>query len=267
MGVPKLLPIVAGCRARLVTERLWTPVFAAATLLILPQGALAESTPRMPAGVYKPPTIPSYVVQSADSILRERVGQRYFDKHFTLERESCHYRSYRAESLVFSPEEFKGVEPYWGVVYRYRVPGKSFIHELVQVSVTLAGRLHPWDNDLAVGDCAHNPLECEFPIDERGASRIARDAGLKQGIKPWETGFTWNRSHGFIWGVRNTLSVRADSCSSEGQVFLIDANTGDLIAEHHWGSICCFGQSPIVPPAPADPPPPFPPSSPIAPGK
>ena len=175
------------------------------------------------------------MVHHADSILVERVGREYFENHLTLER--CHWNDptvsyWRAAGPYFDSR-------YWGIVYRFRVPGKPFIDQLVQVNLTPGGQLHPMHARLDIAACAENPRECEFPIDEAAALKIARNGGLEEGLRPWRTGFTWYPDYGFIWTVTNTLTVKQDGCSGEGRICIIDANSGEIVAHHMWTSICC----------------------------
>ncbi|HET9253112.1 MAG TPA: hypothetical protein VFP58_13445 [Candidatus Eisenbacteria bacterium] len=178
------------------------------------------------------------MVHRADSILVGLVGREHFERHLTLEH--CHWHDPTASHWRATGLYFEAV-PYWGIVYRFRVPGKPFIDQIVQVNLTPGGRLHPLHDRLDIAACAENPRECEFPFDEAAAVHIARNGGLEEGLKPWRTGFTYNPEYGFIWTVANTLVVKEDGCSSEGRTYLIDANSGEIVARHMWTSICCYG--------------------------
>ncbi|MGE5180376.1 MAG: hypothetical protein ACM3PF_14920, partial [Bacteroidota bacterium] len=138
-------------------------------------------------------TVPSgAVLDSAWVILSAYVGPDFARQYLTLD--SLHCRDVPAHGSVPTG---------WSVAYRFRMPDKPWIDTRVTVAVDLNGRAVADDGRTGpatiaggavdgIGDCAAHPEHCAFPIDKDGAAKIAKDAGLAEGVGAWEIKFLWN---------------------------------------------------------------------------
>ena len=94
--------------------------------------------------------------------------------------------------------------------------------------------------DEAVATCiVEGASDCDAPqvLTREAALCIARGLGLPQGIEPWKAGLTFHyRYRRIVWNVQNLLQ-RSAGGSSNGDVYTIDATTGDLIGRSGWSAI------------------------------
>lgn len=182
---------------------------------------------------------PGAVLDSAWVILSVYVGSDFARQYLTLDSLQC--RDVPAHGSIPTG---------WSVAYRFRMPGKPWIDGLVTVAVDLAGRAVADDGRVGpaavtagavdgIGDCAAHPERCAFPIDRDGATKIAKEAGLAEGVGAWEIQFLWNTGHGgrYVWSVRNRLHDEGP-CSRSGESILIDAITGQVVERGAWDQNC-----------------------------
>ena len=208
----------------------------AMVLVILSLSPLAHSSESV-----SPYPIPDDVLSSADEYVISEVGQAFFDSCMTLSPGlSCH-RPLEGAINPNSPDWLQ--YPRYVVIYKLRIPGRSFVDELVVVNIREDGR---WFEDVAhdegLPDCVSQPGECEFPIDEAMAVEIARGAGLQDGRKPWVADFRWfgHDHQTYAWQIRNELG------QSHGEFVLVDANDGAVIEKNTW-RVIVEGHPPTAP--------------------
>ena len=220
-----------------------------AGVLTLSPGFAADSLPT--------DSIPPHVARAAKGVLVRKVGEAYA-RLFTLDGDRTRFvREPRGRPI--HPADLTENTPYWLVAFAIRPEDKPFLNHTVFVKVDSTGRVLTSKDDLAVGDCVRQPRECEFPIDEQAARRLAKRAGLEEGLTSWAPLFLWNVEHGFIWAVSNTLRASADGAM--GHTIVLDGNTGAFIARQIWSRV--RGLEPESPGQPL----PFPPSLPTEPVK
>ncbi len=176
-----------------------------------------------------PYPIPDGVLASADEYVISKVGQAFFDSCFTWSLGLSCYRPLAGAINPNSPDWLQ--YPRYVVIYKFLVPGRPFVDEVVVVNIkTDGGWFEDTAHDEGLPDCASQPKECEFPIDEAAAIEIARDAGLQEGKKPWRSDFRWSgRTHKtYVWEIRNELEQLS------GELVFIDANDGTVLEVSDW---------------------------------
>ncbi len=150
------------------------------------------------------------MIEKGNELIISKVGDEHFNNYMKLL--SIEYQS---------PNEVIE-KPYYLLTYTFKIPEKQFVNESIEIGINVDGNIvREWG-------IPNNPKECEFPIDEAKAIEIARDAGLEEGIKEWESDFYW---HGgdlktYVWAVRNILSTEPHEES--GKLVIIDANSGEV---------------------------------------
>lgn len=186
----------------------------------------------------------------AEKLLVDRVGADWFREHLTFSPGESRFEPGLQEAE--SRGEI-GPASVYRLAWRLRSAGQPFVDEVVQVTVTASGEVvsEVW----GLPDCKTFPARCAFQVDALAAVRIAREAGLAPGVRPWETSFHFY--HGelqrFVWTVTNT-TCETDDGVREGDSVLIDASQETVLRISQWHKISCGNE-----PAPArDPVPSYP---------
>ena len=153
------------------------------------------------------------IAQKARDYLVQRMGEEFVSEYVTYDPE---------RSQTYIPWE----DPSGGghsARFTVDVAGRPFAHWDIQIVMERDGtyRFHnggiPW--------CAKWPKECEFPIDEDEAKRIATALGLGQGLYGMRARFSWDNESGFTWRITNT-EFRTDDGKRGGYRVVVDANEG-----------------------------------------
>jgi hypothetical protein len=178
-----------------------------------------------------PPKVPSCeAVQGAENVVRNRVGDEFFERNF------------RFEQMIFEPrsahldrDSYEAEGPHYRVIWAWRVDSPVLVAAMVVVAVDLEGKDVTMGSRYGIPDCVENPGDCEFPIDRESAKDIARDAGLEPGLKPWIVAFLWSREYDtYVWSVSNRMVGTADR--ERGETVLVDANDGRVLGPRkRWG--------------------------------
>jgi len=205
---------------------MWPARFSIAAMLVM---LLVPAMQAVASGSHR--AIPPEVLAGAREYAVSKVGEEFFESYMEWSPDLSSFRQLDPRYLgrFGSPDWLRHSR--YIVIYLFRIPGKSFINEFIVLNIHEDGG---WFDDTAsdegLPDCAENPLECEFPIDEEAALEIARTVGLQQGIEPWRADFNWGRrAHKtYVWEVWNTLGDR------RGERVIIDANDGAVLDMSEW---------------------------------
>lgn len=123
------------------------------------------------------------------------------------------------------------------MVYTFKIPEKPWIDEIIAFSVDTVGYIILEDKPYGIPECLSCPDCCVFGIDSADADSIAREAGLEEGVKPWEVTFEWRdrELNRYVWIVTTTIAEYDNS--SWGKTLVIDANSGIILETHDWAWI------------------------------
>ena len=172
------------------------------------------------SGIMAQPTnIEQTMIEKGKELIVSKIGNDCFNNYIKL--------------LSIDYQSPTGIieKPYYLLTYTFKIPEKQFVNELIEIGIDIDGNIvREW----GIPD---NPDECEFPVDKAKAIGIARDAGLEEGIKEWETDFHWHDGlKTYVWAVRNTLSASSvgEPYEESGKVIIIDANSGEVKESSNW---------------------------------
>ncbi|UCD37056.1 MAG: hypothetical protein JSW54_09475 [Fidelibacterota bacterium] len=165
---------------------------------------------------------PDSILTKAQDYLVCQVGQMFFDEYF----------AYDCRASRRDDQDYR-------VSFRFRVPEKPYIDELITVALDSIGEVIIDSSSAAANlSCIESESNCEFPIDEATAIQIAREAGLEDGIFIIHTSFYWYGGDlkRYVWSVKNTTGFEryGYEFSGGGQRFTIDARTGEILKESFW---------------------------------
>jgi len=119
------------------------------------------------------------------------------------------------------------------MVYTFKVTEKTWIDEIIEFAVDSAGNVITERSIYGIPECLSNSSHCIFGIDSVIAVNLAKQAGLEEGVKPWQANFHWfaGTINRYVWGVTNYLT------DYSGKVVIIDSNSGNIIEILNWAVI------------------------------
>jgi hypothetical protein len=192
---------------------IWSFIFV--ILLFQSCSKPTDSVTSIERSVIQKSEIPNFIIAIADSFLISKVGPTFFLNYIK-------YDSSRSEYL--SPDKR------YRMVYTFRIPEKSWIDETIEFALDSVSSIVLESSTYGIPECVSIPSCCVFGIDSVTAIGIARQAGLEDGIKPWQVTFYWfgGNIKNYVWGISNTISEWS------GKVVVIDANSGVVIDTLCW---------------------------------
>jgi hypothetical protein len=164
--------------------------------------------------------IPDLVLKNSNKFIVSRVGQDFFDKYITPDFSNT-----------------KEINAKYYMVYSFKIPDKPYVDTKIKFTVDSTGRVTERDNVIGLPDCLSGPEKCQFNINKEQAVQIAKDNKFKQGIKDWKTEFKWEpKYHQYVWSILSTLEESRGSfgLTGNGEILLIDPNTGEIISKNPW---------------------------------
>lgn len=164
--------------------------------------------------------VPFDVLAKADSFIISSTGKEFFSKYITAD----FYLS-------------KHTPPYYEMAYRLYMPEKPFVNAVIKFTVDSVGNVLKNRDIVGIPKCRYFPDECKFNIDEQTARLIAKEMGLKDGIKDWQAGFLWDfKLERYVWKILSTLSeIGSDeNYKATGQEMVIDPTDGEVLALNDW---------------------------------
>jgi hypothetical protein len=160
------------------------------------------------------------VLKKADQFIISKTGDDLFKKYITVD---------------FSLS--KHIEPNYLMVYKFYMPEKSFVDEVIRFTVDSTGKVLTQYEVVGIPNCNSNPNYCDFVVDEMIAKQIATQNGVSKGIKDWKTDFVWNsKFNKYVWEIISTTkeSKNGDNTPSEGEKIVIDANNSSVLSKDSW---------------------------------
>ena len=165
-----------------------------------------------------------------EKAISDRVGEAIF-------RESIAFLPNESQVVRGSPDCATCTEldrrPHYILAWAFRMTGKPFVDHRIHLWVDEKGNL--LQDEIHIPNCKALPALCVFSVDEADALRIAREAGLEDGLEPWKASFHYHGDGRFVWSVSN-LMTRDDDGSEEGNGVQIDPSTGTVLGRFGWFS-------------------------------
>ncbi|MFZ1518938.1 MAG: hypothetical protein WAU11_09200 [Ignavibacteriaceae bacterium] len=164
--------------------------------------------------------IPVNVLRKSDQFIFSKTGSDFFKKYITID---------------FS--QSKHIEPNYLMVYRFYMPEKPFVDELIRFTVDSTGKVLTQYEVVGIPDCNANEMDCGFVVDEKIAKQIAVQNGLAKGITDWKIDFIWNSSYNkYVWEIISTTKEsKTDQYNrAEGEKIIIDSNNASVLSKDTW---------------------------------
>jgi hypothetical protein len=162
--------------------------------------------------------VPHEILIKTNNFIIQRTGKDFFEKYITPDFVKTKY-----------------VAPYFNMVYRFVMPDKSYVNELIEFSVDTLGNIVRDRDIVGIPNCID--ADCSFNITEEQVIKIAKDNGLQKGIKDWKTGLIWDaKLKQYVWHILSTdwASEGPQGFRGSGKEVIIDPNTGLILAMNDW---------------------------------
>lgn len=164
--------------------------------------------------------IPVNILKKADRFIISKTGDDFFNKYIT------------ADFL-----QSKHITPNYIMVYKFYIPERPFVDELIRFTVDSAGKILTQYEVVGIPDCNTNPMDCDFVVDETIAKQIATENRLSKGIKDWKVDFTWEAKYNkYVWKIisTNKETVLEDHNRAEGELIVIDPSNASVLESESW---------------------------------
>ncbi len=164
--------------------------------------------------------IPQNIINKADEFIIAKCGKEFFDKYISID---------------FNQSKF--VSSFYLMKYKFKIPEKNFINEIIEFSVDTLGNVIPDKTIYGIPDCIENSTDCEFNITQSQAKEIALTNNFDKGIKDWKYDFTYSIKHQkYVWQILTTLSeFKGDSrYRASGKEIIIDPFDGKVLELNDW---------------------------------
>jgi hypothetical protein len=164
--------------------------------------------------------IPEQVLNKSNDFIISKIGRDYFDKYIKPDY-----------------QDSRKISSHYDMVYSFKIPSKPYVDTKIKFSVDTTGQIMNRESIIGLPDCLSSPGKCEFNIDEERAKTIAQKNDFKQGIKDWKVEFKWEPKYNqYVWSILSTFNEAQGSFGfrGNGEIMLIDPNTGDVISQKPW---------------------------------
>lgn len=164
--------------------------------------------------------VPNDILRKANDFVISKTGKQFFDDYISPD--------------FLLTKKTGGV---YEMAYRFIMPQKSFVDEVIRFTVDSAGSLMKNNEITGIPDCVNNPSLCTFDVTEENARSIAKEYGLEVGVNEWKVGFLWDEKlNQYVWHVLSTLyeSEGSNGYIGNGKELIIDPNTGLVLKENVW---------------------------------
>lgn len=189
-------------------------------LIVVMAAVIFSSCKCFSCGDQEDAEVPVEVLAKADSFIISKTGKDFFDKYITVD----FFRT-------------KHTPPYYEMAYKLYMPEKTYVEAIIKFTVDSVGNVMMNRDIVGIPKCRYFPEQCNFRIDEAVARVIAREKGLKEGIKEWQAGFMWDfKQEIYVWKILSTLSESGgeDNYRATGQEMIVDPTSGEVIALNDW---------------------------------
>jgi hypothetical protein len=160
------------------------------------------------------------ILKKADQFIISKTGDEFFKKYITAD-------------FIQS----KHISPNYLMVYKFYMPEKTFVDELIRFTVDSTGKVLRQYEVVGIPDCNVNTMDCDFVVDEKIAKQIAIESGLAKGIEEWKADFVWDSKYNkYVWEILSTIKENKseDYYRAEGEKIIMDANNSSVLSKDSW---------------------------------
>jgi hypothetical protein len=164
--------------------------------------------------------IPLDVLKKVNQFIISKTGDDFFKKYITAD----FFQS-------------KHIAPNYLMVYKFYMPDKPFVDELIRFTVDSTGKVLTQYEVVGIPDCNTNQIDCDFVVDDKIAKQIAAENGLPKGIKDWKVDFVWEAKYNkYVWKIisTNKETVLQDHNRAEGELIIINPSNATIIEKESW---------------------------------
>lgn len=164
--------------------------------------------------------IPEFIIYAGNKFISEKTGEEFREKFIDIDFNLSKYN-----------------EPYYNLVYRFRMHDKIFVDEKIEFTLDSNGNIVDLFDIYGIPDCVINESNCEFNINENEVINIAEELNFEKGIKGWEIGFVFHPSYKiYVWIVLSTFneSEGSNGLRANGKELIINPFDGSIIAQNEW---------------------------------
>jgi hypothetical protein len=194
--------------------------FIQIVIIILSFSVLMNGCHCVPCSEKEEAQIPLDILKKADQFIISKTGDDFFKKYITVD---------------FS--QSKHISPNYFMVYRFYMPEKSFVDEVIRFNVDSMGNVLKQFEIVGIPECNLNPMNCDFVVDEKITRQVATENGLSKGIKDWKVDFIWEAKYNkYIWKIisTNKETLLHDHDRAEGELIMIDPSNASVIEKESW---------------------------------
>ena len=189
-------------------------------IIVLSFSLLLDGCNCIPCSKNEEAPIPLDVMKKTDQFIISKTGDEFFKKYIT------------ADFL-----QSKHIAPNYLMVYKFYMPEKPFVDELIRFTVDSTGKVLTQFEVVGIPDCNANQMDCDFIVDDKIAKQIATEYGLPKGIKDWKVDFVWESKYNkYVWHLFSTLKESKGDFGyrADGEQIVIDPNNASVIYQDRW---------------------------------
>lgn len=164
--------------------------------------------------------IPERIIEAGNNFIEIKTGKEFRKKYIDID---------------FTLSKF--TEPYYRMVYRFRMPEKNFVDEKIEFTLDENGNIVDLFDIFGIPECLISNNECEFNINEEKVFEIAESVSFEKGIKGWQKEFMFHPTYRkYVWVVLSTLNEteNSENYRGNGKELIINPFDGSIIAENEW---------------------------------
>jgi len=179
--------------------------------------------------------VPDSVIQKTDEYIKIRVGEKYFNKFIKFDSKHSGFRkSYRIDSPPSCAEKIK--QPHYFITYNIYFSDMEKDFAQIDMITDLEGNLIIDCFIDKIPKCPENNCWNYFPVVKKEeAIKIAKDAGLEEGMREWEVYLSYNYYdvQEYTWVVKNILWKNPKG-GAGGKSITINAIDASVVWESGW---------------------------------
>ena len=164
--------------------------------------------------------VPNLIYAEADIYLSQKTGEKFFEEYI--------YRNY---------SKAKALEGKYEVHYALTDPDRPYVYGDIYFYLDTDGKILEEYEQYGIPQCKAIPETCEFNLDKDEALSIAKEAGLAEGIRPWDAAFRWSAElNMYIWHILSTTSERGKkkNYKASGEEIMISPYNGEVLKHRKW---------------------------------
>lgn len=181
-------------------------------------------------------SIPDSIIAESNDFVISKVGEPFFNSYIKFDSSKSKY-SAADPFCIEHPSSCAAflLNPHYYIVYKFKIPEKVFIDEIIQFVTDVSGDIVPDRDVYGIPKCSNNDCWNNFTvIDKDEAIQIAQNEGLEEGIREWSISFYFYAGdfNDYVWGISNTLYQINLEWGGKG--LIINASNGEIYEKYSW---------------------------------